>query len=253
LRFTDSLTGAFSHGVKQIDWGIVFLAFMESAATYLRDEVKLAKAVELYSQKPPGATFGSPDVDQALQLYFDSTADINTIAQLWGMGFVMICDLPDKNQSGNIFIGPYCGCFFSLPGKTLLPFMSIAFKGTNFADIGEGMVDFAYDTFKAPADRLFGTNVSTGVYDSLFSQFNINQKTVSPWALIQETLAEVVKLMPEGTNPIIHVTVRSPISARKSCQNSHRIGSQSRSFLLLFLFCATLDRLEANTEQRTAW
>lgn len=217
---------------------------MESAATYLRDEVKLAKAVELYSQKAPGATFSSPDVDAALQLYFDSTADINTLAQLWGMGFVMICDLPDKNKSGNIFIGPYCGCFFSLPGKTPVPFMSVAFKGTNFADIGEGIVDFVYDTFKAPADRLFGANVSTGVYDSLFSQFDINQKIVSPWALIQETLADVAKLMPKGTNPIIHVTVRSPISARKAARTHTAQGHSLGASYSCFCFAQLLTDLK---------
>lgn len=197
---------------------------MESAATYLRDEAKLAMAVELYSKKTPGNTLGSPNVDAALQLYYESTADIVTLAQLWGMGYIMICDLPDKNKSGNIFIGPYCGCFYSLPGATKVPFMSIAFKGTNFADIGEGIVDFVYETFKAPNDRLFGANVSVGVYDSLFSQFDIQGQIASPWGLIQETLAKVVKSMPTGTNPLIHTTVRLSILAR-NFRDSYSIGS----------------------------
>ena len=45
---TNENIGAFSKGDKIVDWEITFLAFMKSAATYLRDEEKLAKAVELY-------------------------------------------------------------------------------------------------------------------------------------------------------------------------------------------------------------
>ena len=204
--------GAFSEGSNTTDWEITFLAFMESAATYLRDEQKLAKAVDSY--KSGSENLASDENREALQLYFDSTADINTLANLWGLKFQMICDLPDKNKSGNIFIGPYCGCFYS-PGTNKIPFMSIAFKGTNFADIGEGIVDFAYDTFKAPNDKLFGTDVSIGVYDSLFSQFEIGPTTISPFELILQNLASIaVSIQPPkelasqaDILPITHVTV----------------------------------------------
>lgn len=128
----------------------------------------------------------------------------------------MICDLPDRNKSGNVFIGPYCGCFYS-SGTNKTPFTSIAFKGTNFADIGEGIVDFVYDTFKAPKDMLFGTDVSTGVYDSLFSKFEIGPETVYPFELIQQTLLSVTASMQAPKKdasakpivPILHVTVKS--------------------------------------------
>ena len=211
---TNETTGAFSKGDKIVDWEITFLAFMESAATYLRDEEKLAKAVELY--KTGSTDFASGENQEALQLYFDSIADINTIANLWGLEFTMICDLPDKNKSGNVFIGPYSGCFYS-SGTNKTPFTSIAFKGTNFADIGEGIVDFVYDTFKAPKDMLFGTDVSTGVYDSLFSKFEIGPETVSPFELIQQTLLSVTASMQAPKKdasakpivPILHVTVKS--------------------------------------------
>ena len=213
--------GAFSEGSNTTDWEITFLAFMESAATYLRDEKKLAKAVDLY--KSGSENFASDDNRKALQLYFDSTADINTLASLWGLKFKMICDLPDKNESGNLFIGPYCGCFYS-PGTNTIPFMSVAFKGTNFADIGEAIVDFAYDTFKAPTNRLFGTDVSIGVYDSLFSQFEIGSTTISPFDLIVQNLVSVAaSIQPPKDDashadivPVIHVTVCPEARSKRS-------------------------------------
>jgi len=212
VKLTDETIGAFSNGDQDIDREIVLFAFLESAATYLRDETKLAKAVELYS-KASSTNLDSSENEKALRLYFDSTKDINKLAAQWGMSYVMICDLPDKNKSGEVFIGPYCGCFFT-SGTNKTPFISIAFKGTNFADIGEGIVDFVYDTFKAPNDRLFGTDVSIGVYNSLFSQFEIGSATASPFELIQRTLVTLTASMQQTNNktnqipivPMIHVT-----------------------------------------------
>jgi hypothetical protein len=168
----------------------------------------------------------------------------------------MIYDLPEKNKSGNIFIGPYCGCFYS-PGTNKTPFMSIAFKGTNFADIGEGIVDFVYETFKAPADKLFGTDVSVGVYDSLFSQFEIGTTTASPFELIQQSLLAVTASMQPGGDkmqdpvvPILHVTVRTR-SLHSESQLICSLGPLTRRLVcLLLLRTAPRSPTRPNTRQR---
>lgn len=232
---------------------------MESAATYLRDEVKLAKAVELYG-KAGSANLASSENQEALRLYFDSTAEIRTLANLWGLDFVMICDLPDNNKSGNVFIGPYCGCFFS-PGTNKTPFMSIAFKGTNFADIGEGIVDFVYDTFKAPKDRLFGTDVSIGVYDSLFSQFEIGPITISPFQRIQQTLLSIAasmqppkeKASQEAVVPILHVTVGRKLRTQEPRADYLPGPLTWRLVRMLLLRTASYSNGRFDTRQRPTW
>ena len=205
--------GAFSEGSNTTDWEITFLAFMESAATYLRDEQKLAKAVDSYESG--SKTSLQTKIEKLLQLYFDSTAEIiNTLANLWGLKFQMICICPTKTNPATSSSARTVVASTRL-GPTRFPFMSIAFKGTNFADIGEGIVDFAYDTFKAPKDKLFGTDVSIGVYDSLFSQFEIGPTTISPFELILQNLASIaVSIQPPkelasqaDILPITHVTV----------------------------------------------
>ncbi|KAF8894260.1 hypothetical protein CPB85DRAFT_1440556 [Mucidula mucida] len=84
-----------------IDFNNVFMAFMESAAMYLRDESLVLKAVE---------TFRAGDKNGALKLLERSTAAIDELAELWGMKFIVICDLLEQHPDGrHIIVGPYCG------------------------------------------------------------------------------------------------------------------------------------------------
>ncbi|KAG8982248.1 hypothetical protein FRB93_008212 [Tulasnella sp. JGI-2019a] len=174
-----------------INWSNVFLSFMESCATYLRDTTAVVKAVIAYRQG---------DIELALEFYNASITQIKKLAAIWGMGFEMFCDLVDEHpEKHRLWDGPFCGGFYSLD-KTK-PFIGIGFKGTNPSRMGEVLVDWNYQFIQAESGVLFDAHVSTGVYTGLFTKFKSAPDT--PMALAD--LAANIST----TSSMVHVTGHS--------------------------------------------
>ncbi|KAG8868364.1 hypothetical protein FRB97_002440, partial [Tulasnella sp. 331] len=177
---------------SRINWNNVFLSFMESCASYLRDYSVLVKAVDAYRE-------GEGDHKTALELYAKSTADIKALAKIWGMGFQMFADLVDESPGGrSLWNGPFCAGFYSLDPKK--PFIG----GTNPGRSAEILVDYNFQFVQAQG-VLFNAHVSQGVYTGLFGKFKSAPKT--PMVLITEAVAKVAKASSKAS--VIHVTGHS--------------------------------------------
>ncbi|KAG8879559.1 hypothetical protein FRB97_001622 [Tulasnella sp. 331] len=175
---------------SRIDWNNVFLSFMETCASYLRDNSLLIKAVDAYREG---------DNEKALELYNKSTADIKALAKIWGMGFEMFADLVDEAPSGHSWWnGPFCAGFYSLDQTK--PFIG----GTDPGRMAEVLVDSNYQFVRAEG-VLYNAHVSEGVYTGLFGKFKSAPQT--PMALITEAVAEVARASDKTS--VLHVTGHS--------------------------------------------
>ncbi|KAF8883302.1 Alpha/Beta hydrolase protein [Mucidula mucida] len=193
-----------------IDFNNVFMAFMESAAMYLRDESLVMKAVE---------TFREGNKNGALKLLERSTAAIDELAELWGFKFLVICDLLEKHPNGHhIIVGPYCGAFVSKDLNN--PFIGIAFKGTGVR--AEWMNDlYAVGTIRAPEEFLFGGQISRGFYYPLFSTYS-SQPFSEPFSLVKKAIQSISSSASKTV--ITHVTGHSLGAAYASlCYTQLRI------------------------------
>ncbi|KAG2006845.1 hypothetical protein CC2G_014588 [Coprinopsis cinerea AmutBmut pab1-1] len=181
-----------------------FMAFMESATVYLRDTSKVLDAVQKYQ---------AGHVEEALRLLEDSTRIIDEIAEMWGMEFVQICDLPERHPDGHSFlVGPYCGAFFPKDFSGHNPFIGIAYKGTS--NFGEFLNDLlAASTIKA-SGRLWNTEVCSGFYYPLFSTYSAKTLTTTaavtstmPFVMVQQAVQDLITRA--TTTVITHVTGHS--------------------------------------------
>ncbi|KAG8879551.1 hypothetical protein FRB97_001614 [Tulasnella sp. 331] len=197
IKAIDRAKANSCHGGKNgspIDWNNVFLSFMESCASYLRDTSTLVKSVEAYRDG---------DNETALALYAKSTADIKALAKIWGMGFQMFADLVDEAPDGHWWWdGPFCAGFYSLDQNK--PFIGVAFKGTNPSRLAEDLVDYNFELVQAK-NTLFDAHVSEGVYTGLFGTFKSAPKT--PMVLITQSVAQVANASRKSS--VIHVTGHS--------------------------------------------
>ncbi|KAF9021927.1 alpha/beta-hydrolase [Hymenopellis radicata] len=169
-----------------IDFNNAFMAFMESAAMYLSG---------------------------ALELLERSTAQIDQLADLWGMRFIMICakvthyavDLVEKHPDGHpLLVGPYCGAFVP-KDFTANPFIGVAFKGTSVTE--EVINDLlATLTIRVPEQFLFGGQISRGFYYPMFSTYS--EKPLSePFTLVKNAIQIISSSA--STTAITHVTGHS--------------------------------------------
>lgn len=158
-------------GKKDINYQNAFLPFMESIAMYLRDVSLHTEAWEKYRTYKENDSEDEALKKEAIDLYTSAHSEIREVAELWGMGFIVLCDLPDARDKGRPDIaGPFCGLFYSKnPDK---PFMGIAFKGTNPLKLAEWAVDFNYTVSASGSSPwLDGQQVSAGVFQGLFGDF----------------------------------------------------------------------------------
>ncbi|CAE6434424.1 unnamed protein product [Rhizoctonia solani] len=140
-----------------IQWTNAFLGFMESATVYLRDSDKVVEATEAYKRE---------DFETAFRLLEDSTAKIQEIAALWGMKFLLLCDLTESSATWGS--GPYCGAFYSEDPDA--PFIGVGFKGTNIWNWKDLITDINTTVVQADEGHVYNTLVSDGVYSGLFGQ-----------------------------------------------------------------------------------
>lgn len=180
-----------------INWRYAFLAFMETAAIYLRDWNKVVEAVEALRDGKQ---------EEAYLKLNESVANIDKVASLWGMRFQLFCDLIYESSSEHFYMGgPYCGAFYSQDPAA--PFIGIAFKGTNPKNIPEVLQSVFCQLHSATNGNVYDTQVSTGVYNGLFGSF----ETGPPFRLIQKCIEDILKIIPQspGSEVIIHVTGHS--------------------------------------------
>ncbi|KZW03795.1 alpha/beta-hydrolase [Exidia glandulosa HHB12029] len=182
---------------SRIDWKCAFLAFLQSTAIYLRDEKLVSEAVEAYQRN---------DREGALRLYASATDMIQEIAKLWGLNFVVVCNLVEKHPDGHAhLVGPYCGAFYKSTSK---PFISFTFKGTTTAQ--EWLNDFAaiFPPVKTPPGFLYETTVSRGFYIPIFSTFD-GVANSSPFDMMVKTFNTIARTTPPSTQVMTHCTGHS--------------------------------------------
>ncbi|KAJ9652793.1 hypothetical protein H2198_007975 [Neophaeococcomyces mojaviensis] len=156
---------------SQISWDIAFLPFMESTAVYLRDWGLFAQALETYRKHRSHGSLSEPQIREVVSLYNNSTLQIQTLAELWGLDFMVICDLVDLTPEGHLtWDGPYLGGFFTTAAQGDNQFIGLAFKGTNPFNWKEVQVDYNYQLQHAEG-YLENQQVSLGVYTGLFGKF----------------------------------------------------------------------------------
>ncbi|KAF9016718.1 alpha/beta-hydrolase [Hymenopellis radicata] len=179
-----------------IDFNNAFMAFMESAAMYLRDTSLVIQAVE---------TWRRGNKSGALELLERSTAQIDELADMWGMRFIVICDLIEKHPDGHhIIVGPYCGAFVP-KDFTANPFIGVAFKGTGVTE--EVINDLlATLTIRVPEQFLFGGQISRGFYYPMFSTYS-GQPFSEPFTLVKKAIQNISSSA--STTVITHVTGHS--------------------------------------------
>ncbi|KAI0743498.1 Alpha/Beta hydrolase protein [Daedaleopsis nitida] len=163
----EQITKAVSNRVvspEQVDWNNELFTLLESAAVYLRDTSKVFEAVEQCRKRTKEGD------ERALQLLYDSQADIKKIAAMWGLDFEVICDLLQYSPEGYPLLnGPYCGVFFSKDTKN--PFLGLAFKGTNPLSWSEVLKDLKFAMMMAAGNILWGSPIHRGFYQTMFLKF----------------------------------------------------------------------------------
>ncbi|KAG8885846.1 hypothetical protein FRB98_001559 [Tulasnella sp. 332] len=172
IKAIDRAKANSCHGGKNgspIDWNNVFLSFMESCASYLRDTSTLVKSVEAYRDG---------DNETALALYAKSTADIKALVQ-FSSGFIKHVESHELTDT--------CGV-----------------QGTNPSRLAEDLVDYNFELVQAK-NTLFDAHVSEGVYTGLFGTFKSAPKT--PMVLITQSVAQVANASRKSS--VIHVTGHS--------------------------------------------
>jgi len=180
-----------------IDFNNAFMAFMESAAMYLRDSNKVIEASIAYRSDATRA--------DAYRLLEESTSQIDQLAAMWGMSFVQICDFVELHPDGHRFlVGPFCGAFIPKDITGNSPFIGVAFKGTNVT--WEIINDLSAMWTLRPTGYLWETEVSSGFYYPLFSSYKSDPKNV-PILLIQKAVQDIVTKA--TTTVITHVTGHS--------------------------------------------
>lgn len=194
-------------GKQPIDWNIAFLPFMESMAVYLRDYGTLFNAVNAYSRWQSSGQKDPSLYHHSITTYLDAQAQIDSLADDWGMDFVQICDLPYAQAQGHPFIdGPYCGAFVSRSPQK--PFIGLVFKGTKPTNPAEVNVDAQYQ-LRATGPYLDNQNVSKGVFSALFGRFN-QSKTTAYQDILDKLKALAQPLYKASGQPVrVHVTGHS--------------------------------------------
>lgn len=194
-------------GKQPIDWTIAFLPFMESMAVYLRDYGTLFDAVDAYSRWQSSGQKDPSLYHHAITTYLGAQAQIDSLADDWGMDFVQICDLPYAQAEGHPFIdGPYCGAFVSRSPQK--PFIGLVFKGTKPTNPAEVNVDAQYQ-LRAAGPNLDNQHVSEGVFSALFGRFN-QSKTTANQDILDKLKALAQPLYKSSGQPVrVHVTGHS--------------------------------------------
>ncbi|KAJ7891590.1 hypothetical protein B0H14DRAFT_3854974 [Mycena olivaceomarginata] len=204
---------------QPIDWNCAFLTFMESAAVYLRDTSMVLEAVKKYK-------IGK--LDEAFGLLTRATKEIDELAEMWNMHFVVVCDLVKQHPDGHSWIvGPYCGAFYAKDYSN--PFVGFAFKGTSVKH--EFINDLYIKTLKTPQGILYQTAVARGFYYPIFSRFGGSSESI-PFGLVKKAFEHISR--PAETSVVTHCTGHSLGGAYSSlCYGQLTIdGSSLRKFAL---------------------
>ncbi|KAF4413913.1 Feruloyl esterase A [Colletotrichum fructicola Nara gc5] len=160
-------------GQSNISWPIAFLPFMESMGMYLRDYSLLDEAWQEYRAYKANGSNDEITLKHCVKTYHAAYDPIRKLAQFWGLEFVPLCDLLHTPPDGQPhWDGPYCGAFYTTNAQKNSPFVGIAFKGTNPANLRDVKVDYNYQ-LTSVGQYLGGapTRVSLGVFTALFSRF----------------------------------------------------------------------------------
>ncbi|CAE6454700.1 unnamed protein product [Rhizoctonia solani] len=179
---------------SDIQWENAFLGFMQAATVYLRDSDKVVEATEAYKRE---------DFETAFRLLEDSTVKIQEIAALWGMKFLLLCDLTESSVTwGN---GPYCGAFYSTDPDA--PFIGVGFKGTNIWNWKDLITDINTTVVQASDGHVYNTQVSDGVYSGMFG----NHEPAPACDLIRQGLNDMTPNIPNehGKEVLINVAGHS--------------------------------------------
>ncbi|KAJ7221129.1 hypothetical protein B0H12DRAFT_1151862 [Mycena haematopus] len=173
-----------------INFNNVFMAFMESAAMYLRDTSRVIEAVEAYRS--------GKDAETYLGLLDRSTSQISALAEMWNMHF--------KHPDGHsLLVGPFCGAF--IPKDFINnPFIGVAFKGTS---VSREVINDLWASTTTQVERLFKSQVSRGFYHPLFSTYHAGAIAM-PFKLIQQAVTDISQ---KATSVITHVTVSAFVTA----------------------------------------
>ncbi|GJJ06945.1 hypothetical protein Clacol_001141 [Clathrus columnatus] len=166
-----------------INFNNAFMAFMESAAVYLRDVSTVIRAVGLYRT--------NNDDDEAIRLMENSTKQISDLRH------------PDGHST---MVGPFCGAFFPKDYKTSSnPYLGIAFKGTNLTS--REILNDLWAALTVRADGyVWNSQVAQGFYYPLISTY---YKTASlvPYTMVRTAISDIVN--GSANNVIMHVTGHS--------------------------------------------
>ncbi|GJJ08083.1 hypothetical protein Clacol_002290 [Clathrus columnatus] len=166
-----------------INFNNAFMAFMESAAVYLRDVSTVISAVNLYRT--------GNDEDGAIALMENSTQQISDLRH------------PDGHP---LMVGPFCGVFVPKDYKTSSnPYMGIMYKGTNLTS-RELLNDFWAALSVRASGYVWNSQVAEGFYYPLISTY---YKTASlvPYTMVRSAISDIAN--GSTNNVIMHVTGHS--------------------------------------------
>ncbi|KIP10351.1 hypothetical protein PHLGIDRAFT_239316 [Phlebiopsis gigantea 11061_1 CR5-6] len=192
--------GAAGRYREIVEWDVTLYAWMESAAMYLRDWPTTLLATQ--------ASRANRE-EEAVRLLRWTDEEIQNIAGTWGphMHYVTICDLmQDSPVSDPTLDGPYCGAFFCTDPEN--PFVGLVFKGTHPESWQELLVDLHYPPVRAENGHVWGTQVSHGVYSTLFEPFAVLSGQ-SPFEYIKYTVCTMIA---ERIHAVTNSTVRLHIT-----------------------------------------
>ncbi|KZZ98882.1 lipase [Moelleriella libera RCEF 2490] len=191
---------------EPINWKTAFLPFMESMAVYCRDYELLVQAWRIYRGAKRSNNLSKGVEQEAVTLYLKANHHIDELAAIWGLNFVVVCDLVNKHPKDHCWLdGPYCGAFYTKDEQKSAPFIGLAFKGTNPFRPGEDFVDLDYDLMQA-GNFLDNTHVSEGVFTGLFGTFEAPNNP--PYVNVREVAKRLAENMQAGPVPT-HVTGHS--------------------------------------------
>lgn len=207
LEAIQAAVSAQVFGKKEpINWKTAFLPFMESMAVYCRDYELLVQAWRIYQGAKRSNNLSKGVEQEAVTLYLKANHHIDDLAKLWGLKFVVVCDLVNKHPDGHIlWDGPYCGAFYTKDEQKSAPFIGLAFKGTDPFRPQESIVDYDYDLMQA-GQFLDNTHVSEGVFTGLFGTFEAPNKP--PYVNVRDSAKHLAESMQAGSVPT-HVTGHS--------------------------------------------
>ncbi|GJJ06943.1 hypothetical protein Clacol_001139 [Clathrus columnatus] len=168
---------------SSINFNNAFMAFMESAAVYLRDVSTVITAVGLYRT--------NNDDEEAIRLMERSTKQISDIRH------------PDGHRT---MVGPFCGAFVPKDYKTSSnPYLGIAYKGTNLTS-REILNDlWAASTVRADG-YVWNSQVARGFYYPLISTYH-QTPSLMPYAMVRTAISEIAN--GSANTIVMHVTGHS--------------------------------------------